>query len=85
MPAGVPEPRNQNILSAEHTQSALQIVLLSAAFPGQVGAAGHLMDGAVRLLNGRALQLAAQAGLSAAAGADGSRSVPCPGAAVMQL
>ena len=62
MPAGVPEPRNQNILSAEHTQSALQIVLLSAAFPGQVGAAGHLMDGAVRLLNGRALQLAAQAG-----------------------
>ena len=63
MPAGVPEPRNQNILSAEHTQSALQIVLLSAAFPGQVGAAGHLMDGAVRLLNGRALQLAAQAGL----------------------
>ena len=34
----------------------------SAALPGQVGAAGHLVDGAVRLLNRRALQLAAQAG-----------------------
>ena len=38
------------------------ILPLSAALPGQVGAAGHLVDGAVRLLNGRALQLAAQAG-----------------------
>ena len=37
--------------------------MFSVALPGQVGAAGHLVDSAVRFLNGRALQLAAQAGL----------------------
>ena len=38
-------------------------ITFSAALPGQVGAASHLVDSAVRFLNGRALQLAAQAGL----------------------
>ena len=44
-------------------QKSVRKIVRSAAGLLKVGAAGHLVDGTVRLLNGRALQLAAQAGL----------------------
>ena len=49
-------------MSCVFLQKSARKIVRSAAGLFKVGAADHLVDGAVRLLNGRALQLAAQAG-----------------------
>ena len=49
-------------MSCVFLQKSARKIVRSAAGLLKVGTEGHLVDGAVRLLNGRALQLAAQAG-----------------------